>query len=73
MCHSEFPHEPFRLKPSNAPQLRCKTVEEEKCAEVKEGYTTSLKCDKVRVFLPSPELHTLCSGQERCAPWRGNR
>ena len=73
MCHSEFPHELFHLKPSNAPQLRCKTVEEEKCAEVKEGYTTSLKCDKVRVFLPSPELHTLCSGQERCAPWRGSR
>merc|ERR1711936_544976 len=24
----------------------CKTVEEEKCEEVKEGYTTSLKCDK---------------------------
>ena len=23
-------------------------MEEEKCAEVKEGYTTSLKCDKVR-------------------------
>merc|ERR1719295_2305726 len=25
---------------------QCRTVEEEKCAEVKEGYTTSLKCDK---------------------------
>ena len=25
----------------------CKTVEEEKCEEVKEGYSTVLKCDKV--------------------------
>ena len=28
-------------------------MEEEKCAEVKEGYTTSLKCDKVKTPLLS--------------------
>ena len=27
---------------------QCRTVEDEKCEEVKEGYTTVTKCDKVR-------------------------
>ena len=34
----------LRLKDDVA---QCKTVHEEKCVEVKEGYSTVLKCDKV--------------------------
>ena len=53
---------------------QCRTIEEEKCEEVKEGYTTSLKCDKVgAVSSIKCLMFASSSGQGRCAPWRSSR
>ena len=53
---------------------QCRTIEEEKCEEVKEGYTTSLKCDKVgAVSSIKCLMFASSSGQGRCAPWRNSR
>ena len=53
---------------------QCRTIEEEKCEEVKEGYTTSLKCDKVgAVSSIKCLMFASSSGQGKCAPWRSSR
>ena len=49
---------------------QCKTIQEEKCEQVQEGFTTELKCDTVSAAW---RCLTLPSGLGRCARWRSSK